>query len=53
MNIRTGEVQTLNAYSSLLDDIILMIISTKFKKPIVKTDEEFIASISYLEQKNK
>jgi len=42
MNIRTGEVQTLNAYSTLLDDIILLIIQSKFQKPIVKTDEEFI-----------
>jgi hypothetical protein len=48
MNIRTGEVQTLDAYSSLLDDIILMIIRAKFQKLIVKTDEEFIENCKQL-----
>jgi hypothetical protein len=48
MNIRTGEVQTLDAYSSLLDDIILLIIRAKFQKLIVKTDEEFIENCKQL-----
>lgn len=42
MNIKSGEVQTLNSTSHLLDDIILMIIRSKFQKPVVKTDDEFI-----------
>ena len=48
MNIRTGEVQTLDAYSSLLDDIILLIIRAKFQKLIVKSDEAFIENCKQL-----
>ena len=42
LNIRTGEVQTLNHSSPLVDEIMVMILKAKFEKYVPKSDEEFI-----------
>jgi len=44
LNIKTGEIQLLNATLEELNFIILAILKGKFAKPIPLTDEEFIAT---------
>ena len=42
LNIRTGETQTLDHSSPLVDEIMVMILKAKFEKYVPKSDEEFI-----------
>jgi len=43
INIRTGEIQRLNATSEEIDIIMLALLRSKFLEPEIKTDEEFIS----------
>jgi hypothetical protein len=42
LNIRTGEMQTLNHSSPLVDEIMVMMLKAKFEKYVPKSDEEFV-----------
>ena len=42
LNIRTGEMQTLNHSSPLVDEIMVMILKAKYEKYVPKSDDEFI-----------
>ena len=42
LNIRTGEMQTLNHSSPLVDEIMVMILKAKFEKYVPKSDDEFV-----------
>jgi hypothetical protein len=42
LNIRTGEMQTLNHSSTLVDKIMVMMLKAKFEKHVPKSDEEFV-----------
>ena len=42
LNIRTGEMQTLDHSSPLVDEIMVMILKAKFEKHVPKSDEEFV-----------
>ena len=42
LNVRTGEMQTLDHSSPLVDEIMVMILKAKFEKHLPKSDEEFI-----------
>jgi len=42
LNIRTGETQTLDHSSPLVDEIMVMMLKAKFEKYVPKSDEEFI-----------
>ena len=48
LNIRTGEVQTLEHSSPLVDEIMVMILKAKFEKYVPKSDEEFIQDCLHL-----
>ena len=42
LNIRTGEMQTLNHSSPLVDEIMVMILKAKYEKYVPKSDDEFV-----------
>ena len=42
LNIRTGEMQTLDHSSPLVDEIMVMMLKAKFEKHVPKSDEEFV-----------
>ena len=42
LNIRTGEMQTLDHSSPLVDEIMVMMLKAKFEKHVQKSDEEFV-----------
>ena len=42
LNIRTGEMQTLDHSSPLVDEIMVMILKAKFEKHVPKSNEEFV-----------
>lgn len=53
LNIRTGEMQTLNYSSPLVDEIMVMMLKAKFEKHMPKSDEEFVRDCLDYNIKNK
>jgi hypothetical protein len=44
MNIRTGEVQVLDSNSTILDEVVIKLIETKYKTYEVFDDGEFLSN---------
>lgn len=53
LNIRTGEMQTLDHSSPLVDEIMVMMLKAKFEKHVPKSDEEFVRDCLDYNIKNK
>jgi len=53
LNIRTGEMQTLDNSSPLVDEIMVMMLKAKFEKHVPKSDEEFVRDCLDYNIKNK